>query len=114
MAFTELELQMIEDTVGALCQRRSPAHLQDQLRLVYEVEGHRVSVFEERPRWDDPSQWVRTGIARFRYFRSRGTWTLYWMRRDLKWHIYDPETPQRDLPTLVKVVDQDRYGAFFG
>ena len=91
MAFTESELQAIENTVGDLCRRRSPAHLQDQLRLVYEVEGHSVSVFDERPGWHDPSQWVRIGVARFRYFRSRGTWILYWMRRDLKWHVYEPE-----------------------
>jgi hypothetical protein len=29
-------------------------------------------------------------VVRFRFFRSRGAWQLYWMHRDLKWHRYDP------------------------
>jgi Protein of unknown function (DUF3024). len=54
------------------------------------------------------------GVARFRYRRTRGSWTLYWMRRDLKWHTYDPEVIPTDLESLVALVDEDRYGAFFG
>jgi len=114
MAFSELELEAIDASVGAMCRRRSPARFADKLRVVYEVEGHSISVFEERPDWCQPDVWRRMGVARFRYFRSRDEWTLYWMRRDLKWHVYDPETRKRDLATLVRVVDQDRYGAFFG
>jgi hypothetical protein len=114
MAFSELELKAIENTVGALCRRRSPAQFASELRVVYEVEGHSVSVFEERPAWRNPGEWTRMGVARFRYVRSQGKWMLYWMRRDLKWHAYDPETPRRGLVTLVGVVDEDAYGAFFG
>jgi hypothetical protein len=114
MAFSEPELQVIERTVGALCRQRSPAQFADKLRVVYEVKGHSVTVFEERPPWRHPGEWTRMGVARFRYVRSRGTWTLYWMRRDLKWHVYDPKTPRRGLRRLVEVVDEDEYGAFFG
>jgi len=46
--------------------------------------------------------------------RAHASWTRYWMRRDRKWHVYDPETKKRDLPTLVRVVEEDRHGAFFG
>lgn len=34
--------------------------------------------------------------------------------RDLKWHAYDPENGARSLEGLVRVVNQDPYGAFFG
>ena len=54
------------------------------------------------------------GVARFRYTRSRRSWTLHWMRRDLKWHMYDPDAMPADLEALVALVDEDRYGAFFG
>ena len=114
MAFSEIELQAIVNTVGALCRRRSSARFAHELRLVYEVRGHSVTIFEERPAWRNPAEWPRMGVARLRYFRSRGMWGLYWMRRDLKWHVYDPETPRRDLATLLEVVDADEYGAFFG
>ena len=57
---------------------------------------------------------TRMGIARFRFVRSRGVWQLYWMRRDLKWHRYDPAEPTADLAALVAFVEVDEYCAFFG
>ena len=81
----------IDRTVGELCRRGSPPEHADQLRTVYEVDGHSVSVYEERPPWDGIGDWTRMGVARFRYFRSRDEWQLYWMRQDLRWHLYWPE-----------------------
>ncbi len=54
MAFSELELKRIEQTVGEFCRKRSPAHLKDKLRLEYSVKGHEVIVFEWRSKWDNP------------------------------------------------------------
>jgi len=36
------------------------------------------------------------------------------MRADFKWHAYDPEAAPSDLESLVALVEDDRYGAFFG
>ena len=69
---------------------------------------------EVRPPWDGRGDWTRHGVARFRYFRTRKEWQLYWMRADLKWHAYEPEPPTNDLARLVKVVEEDAYCAFFG
>ena len=114
MAFNELELKRIDRTVGALCHRLSPAQHADQLRVVYDLDGHSVCVYEERPPWDGQGEWTRMGVAKFRFFRSRGEWQLYWMRRDLKWHIYEPADATAGLAALVAVVETDEYGAFFG
>ncbi len=115
MAFSEIELRRIDCTVGGLCRRVSPPQHADELRFVYDVEGHAVSIYEERPPWDRrPGPWTRHGVARFRYVRARGEWVLYWMRADLKWHLYDPAPPMRDLATLVHVVENDHHCAFFG
>lgn len=114
MAFSELELKWIDSTVGAFCRRISSPKHADELRFTYDVDGHRVSIHEERPPWQGPGDWTRHGVARFRYIRKTGEWKLYWMRRDLKWHLYDPDLILRDLESLVKVVEQDKYCAFFG
>lgn len=114
MAFSEFELKHIENTVGRMCQRRSPAHLRDQLRTVYNVKGHDVTVYEERPRWNNPQAWSSTGIAKFKYIRTYNVWKLYWMRSDMKWHLYEPSRGSRTLEALVKEVDTDPHGAFFG
>ena len=108
-------MKRIDKTVGELCRRNSPAEYADQVRCVFDIDGHSVSIFEERPPWDGtPGEWTRGGVAKFRYFRSRGEWRLYWMRADLKWHIYGDVEPTSDLAKLVRLVEEDKYGAFFG
>ena len=114
MSFNELELKRIDRTVGELCRRKTRPEHADQLRFECEIDGNTVTVWEVRPPWDGVGDHTRMGIARFRYFRSRGVWIVYWMRRDLKWHRYDraPSTP--DLAALVAIVEADEYRAFFG
>jgi len=56
-------------------------------------------------------EWTRLGVARFRFVRSRGAGQLYWMRRDLKWHRYDPAESTPDLAALVAIVEADERGA---
>ena len=114
VSFSELELKRIDRTVCELCRRGSPPEHADQLRTVYEVEGHGVSVYEERPPWRGEGEWTRLGVARFRFYRSRGEWQLYWMRKDVRWHRYNPDDMPTDLASLVAVVEADEYGAFFG
>jgi hypothetical protein len=36
------------------------------------------------------------------------------MRRDLKWHGYEVTPASGDLTRLVKEIDEDPYGCFFG
>ena len=114
MAFSELELKRIDKTVSDLCRRLSPPEHAHELRTAYEVVGHAVTIFEVRPAWDDPSEWMHNPVARLRFARTTGEWTLYWMRADLKWHVYDPEPMPTDLASLVAIVDQDKHCAFFG
>jgi len=80
-----------------------------------EVKGNAVTLWEERPAWNDPKKTTKMGVARFRYWKSRRTWQLYWMRRDLKWHPYDPDVSvAKRIAALVKVMEEDKWGAFFG
>ncbi len=71
-------------------------------------------MYEERPPWRGEGEWTRLGVARFRFYRSRGEWHLYWMRADLRWHRYEPHEMPTDLASLVAAVETDEYGAFFG
>jgi len=115
MAFSEIEEKRIDSLVGALCRAKSPAKYRNELKYSYEIDGHAVSIWEERPRWDNPTEWTKMGIARFRYIKAKREWKLYWMRRDLKWHSYDPEvSTAKSLEPLVRVVAEDKWGALFG
>jgi hypothetical protein len=114
MAFSEIELKKIDQLVGGLCRRRSPAHLKDELSFGYIVEGHDVLVSERRPRWQSPGEWTESGVAKLKYTRKTGLWQLYWQRASLKWVKYDPFPPNRDLAVLVEEADRDPHGCFFG
>ena len=114
MAFTEIELKRIEKTVGEMCERRSPAQYRDELRTTFEVKGYDVTVYEERPHWKNPEKWTKEPVAKFKYTRKDDVWKLYWMRSDLKWHSFEPSSRKKTLEALVKEVDSDPHGAFFG
>jgi len=114
MSFSEIELKHIENTAGKMCERRSPAQFRDELRTIFEVKGHDVTVYEERPRWDNPQQWSSHPVAKFKYIRKDNVWKLYWMRSDMKWHLYPMPRGTKTLEALVKEVDSDPQGAFFG
>src|SRR5512135_900097 len=106
MSFNEFELKYIETVVGKLCKRRSPGHLRDQLRTVFVVEEHDVTVYEERPRLNNPREWTTSGIAKFKYIRRQNVWALYWMGQNLKWYPYGPLPESIRIDRLVVEVDK--------
>ena len=114
MAFFELEVRRIDDTIGQLCRRRTPVARRDQLEFVFEIDRHTVTIFEVRPRWKAPEEKTKLGVARFRYTRTQDQWRLYWMRSDMKWHAFEPTSPTARIEELVIAVDNDEYGCFFG
>jgi len=114
VAFNELDRKRIERVVGGFCRQRTRPEVADELRLVYEIDGQSVVISEERPYWRDSSERMHSPVAKLRFVRTTGLWTLYWMRADLRWHAYEPAAPTADLAALVEVVDRDEHRAFFG
>ena len=114
MALSDLDRRRIDNSVGQLCRRRSPVEHREQLEFVMEIDGHNVTVYEVRPRWNAPQEKTKLGVARFRYTRTRDEWRLYWTRQDMKWHAYDPAEATNRIEDLVTIVDSDQYGCFFG
>jgi hypothetical protein len=114
MAFSERELRRIEQTVGELCRKRSPAHLKDKLGLEYSVKGNEVVIVERRPKWDDPNEWIESPVAKLKFVRSTNKWRLYWQRADLKWHEYPGQSSSDRISDLVQEIDADPLACFFG
>jgi hypothetical protein len=46
--------------------------------------------------------------------RTKNLWRIFWMRRDLKWHGYEPHPEARNLEAFLTVVGRDEYCCFFG
>lgn len=115
MAFTEFDMSEITSALDAfMTRRRPPPHLRAQLDLRYRVTGHSIEIFEVRPAWRDPSTIQETPCAKTIFVRTRNVWRLYWMRQDLKWHRYGEVPDATGLIELLRVIDDDAYGCFFG
>ena len=114
MAFSEKELARIEKVVGGLCSRRVPDHAKDKIRLDYSIEGHNVLIYESRPGWSNPSEWIESEFAKLKYVRARDEWRLYWMHASGKWWLYEPYSNSKTLASMVKELDFDSHGCFFG
>ena len=115
MALPVLTQHIAQTRLAAFCERRVPPTLRDQVRLELEFTGHEVCLIESRPHFRDPGLWTKLPVARFRFNAAAGTWSLD--RPDLlhqpAWRPY-PAPPSRDLERLIRIVDQDPDGVFWG
>ena len=114
MAFSDLEKKLIEQEVGSYCERKSPAHIRDKLGIRYHIDGQAATIVERRPMFRTPRKFTESFVARSRYTRTSGLWTLYWPDSRGRWHEYDRMRSTRDLQVLIAEVDRDPTGIFWG
>jgi hypothetical protein len=115
MAFSDTErAQNHKALKWFLERRRPPEHVRPQLDIGYAIVGHVVDIFEIRPDWQDETSTRHTPVARVRFVRTANEWRLYWMRRDLKRHLYEDEGVHPSLQSALEVVHADAYCCFFG
>ena len=115
MALTQIELKRCEKALSAfLAKRRPPPHIRDKLDIGYSINGQSIELFEIRPDWQDSSKKSHSPVAKATYVGTKKLWKVYWMRRDLKWHGYEPFAETKLFEAFLAVVDRDEYGCFFG
>lgn len=106
---TEAEAHLDQYCVGLI-----PKHVQDQIRIGYVAKGMAITLFEQRPGWKDKTIWTKSDIARIRYSKTDGEWTLYFKGRNEKWHVYDPLPPTTDFGLVLQEIKADPTGIFWG
>ncbi|HLR25314.1 MAG TPA: DUF3024 domain-containing protein [Fodinibius sp.] len=115
MSFTKEELNQWEPIVRTFIERsRPPEHLRSQVDLAYTIDDQNIIIFEIRPQWDDPETKVKNNVAKATWVRSQQVWKIYWQKRDLKWHPYEPLPKVDSLETFIKEVDEDPNACFLG
>ena len=110
----DTDRQIITTVLDAFCEARVPIMVRDKVVLQYRIHRHDVVLFERRPRFTNPAQWTESAVAKFRLNKTTGTWSLLWRDRNSRWHRYERCGPAPDLETLVKEVDADPTGIFWG
>jgi hypothetical protein len=112
---SEIEQKKIEVVVGALItKRRPPPHLRMEVDLGFRLKGHSVEIFEVRPVWQGNGETREIPVAKATFVATRKVWKLYWQRRDLKWHGYEPLPEARFIENITAEIDADPYACFWG
>ena len=116
MAFAEVELARVRRALDAFMrQRRPPPHIRSKLDLEFRISGQSVEIFEIRPRWRGPNdEKCESPVAKATYVRARGVWRVFWQRRDLKWHSYEPKPEVESVEEFASLVSEDAHACFFG
>lgn len=98
------------------CRGRVPEHVRDEVRVEVDVAERHVTIVECRPPWraDMGVGWTRFPIARLRYVKSTGVWSLYWRDRNLRFHAYDRVASTASVEELLAEVDRDPTAIFWG
>jgi hypothetical protein len=98
------------------CDQRVPAHLRDQIRVECDLAPRHLTIVECRPPWhkDAGAEWTRFPVARLRYTKATGRWSLYWRDRNLRFHLYDRLAASPHVDEILREIDRDPTGIFWG
>jgi hypothetical protein len=98
------------------CQQRVPEHARSQVTVEYDATPRHVTIVECRPPWraETGAEWTRFPIARLRYAKATGQWSLYWRDRHLRFHLYDRIAPSARIDDLLREIDRDPAAIFWG
>jgi hypothetical protein len=98
------------------CRDRVPAHVRDEVRVEVDVADRHLTIVECRPPWreDMGVEWTRFPIARLRFTKTTGVWSLYWRDRNLRFHAYDLVAATASIEELLAEVDRDPVAIFWG
>ena len=98
------------------CRAKVPACVRDELRVELDVADGHVTIVECRPLWraEADAEWTRFPIARLRYTKSTGSWSLYWRDRRQRFHAYSRARATADVEELLAEVDRDPTAIFWG
>jgi hypothetical protein len=114
MPLPEFTKKLIQTKLAEYCDRKIPIHVRDQVKLIYKIIGNKVTLIETRPYHMNPSVWTETPIAQSRFDYGTNKWALYFMDRNSRWHLYDLIKPSADFEDMLKALDNDKTGIFWG
>lgn len=113
MAIPELELERASRALRRYCET-VPLAIRDELTKDFRVVRSDIELFERRPHYLERHRKIEHVVAKFKYNAKRGSWTLYWSDRNLRWHVYEGLEDRADFLELLREVEQDPTCIFWG
>ena len=104
----------VERTLEQYCRGRFPEAVRHELRLTYRIRGNHVTLIEERPSILGSGEWTQLVVAQMRFRPADSKWSLYWADRNSRWHEYYDLEPSAHIGHLLREIDRDPTGIFWG
>lgn len=114
MPIPKPELDRVGKLLVEYSERRVPPHARAEVYLDTLVCGDAIALVERRPYFRDRSRSAASNIARFVYDRNRATWRLECRDGQGRWHPYPYLEATRRFEELLKEIDADPTGIFWG
>jgi len=105
----ELQLTLFIDSL-----RPEDKNLRKQVDFGYSWDGKTAILFEIRPQFNDVCILREYSFAKIRYVKSSDLWKLYWKRQSNKWATYDHKAETTNLLEILREIEKDEFGCFFG
>ena len=107
-------IESIEVLENYIERIRPAENIRDQLDISYKIEGQSIIIHEIRPFFMDKNKIIEPAIAKTTYVKAQKVWKVFWMRANLKWESYAPHPTVNSLNEFVELVEEDKYGCFWG
>ena len=115
MGFCQFEEKRVEMLAGGFVEGRRPRlEVRDKVDLAFRIEKQSLFIFEIRPHWQKPEIILEEMIAKTTFVRTQNIWKIYWMRADMKWHLYEPGGEVDTIEEFFEVLNRDEYCCFWG
>lgn len=115
MPLPALVKTLVEKKVDEFCKKRVPPHVLDKVNLSYKIRGDSVTIFENRAPWHESMKELTSmAITQIRFNEKTGKWTLFCADRNDRWHEYYDIEPTKNIDKILKEIDKDPTGIFWG
>jgi len=103
----------VQASMTEFCDVAVPEEHREEKRVGFHIRSNAVTLYEERPHFEDRAQWIQIPVAQFRYNHKTMEWILYCADRNSRWHDYEAG-PTKNIRSLLQEVERDITGIFWG
>jgi hypothetical protein len=103
--------------VEVFCEARIPEEHLDEVRLECSSRGNTITITERRAPWNPDrmgTAWTSSKIAQLRFDPSSRRWALFYRDRNERWWPYDNIGISSSVDPLLREIDTDPTGIFWG
>ena len=114
MPLPEFTRKLIEVKLFKYCLNRIPEEARHNVKLNFKINENEVTLILTRPYFRNPSKWAERSVAQIRFDNNIKRWQLFFIDKKNSWRPYDLIQPSADFDDLLKELDRDPTGVFWG